>query len=188
LKLGNGEFHRSTSPGVYHELVPLPVRSFVPSPAQRWWALAGLALSLALGCGDAHWHTLRWPSSDPGAPPQPASEAIEPGLGLSATQIDYEPEAVIVALVLANRGPERVRIERVAILLAWDELEYPADADPHAPAWIELEPGARASIKLRYHLGHPLTGSGARLLLRSVTMGERALVELPELALPGKPV
>jgi hypothetical protein len=170
---------------MYHELVPLPVRRMVPSLARWCLALAGLGLCLTLGCGDAHWHTLRWPSNEPGAPPQPRSETAELGLGLSATQIDYEPEAVVIALVVDNRGTEPLRIERAAMLLAWDELEYPADADPSAPAWIELEPGASAATKLRYHLGQPLTGSGARLLLRSISAGERALVELPELALPG---
>ena len=171
--------------------MPRVVRGRAPRRGRlltRGFALAlPITIIAAIGCGDAHWQTLRWPSERTDAPPQPQLAAGELGLELSATRIDYEPEAVVVTLTLHNAGTERLRIERESILLAWDELEYPLDARERGPAWFELDPGADAETTLRYHLGHPLTGSGARLVLRSVVRGERAIVELPELPLPASP-
>lgn len=164
---------------MYHELVPAPPQRICSRLALVW-------LSLALGCADAHWASVRWPSEQPGAPRQPVLEAADLGLAVRATAIDYEPEAIVVGLSLENYGGAQLRIERRGIMLAWDELEYSVEAAE--PEWIELEPQASAQVQLRYRLGRPLTGPGSRVLLRSVTRDGVAVVELPALELPAMPI
>lgn len=164
---------------MYHELVPV---------LSRQWCSHLLAASLcfALACADDLWGTVSWPSDQPGTPRQPVLDAAELGLAVRATALTYEPEAVSVALVLENRGASQLRVEPSAITLAWDQLEY-AVAGAVEPAWIELAPAARAKLRLRYHLGRPLTGPGSTLILRSVTCDGVAVVELPQLELPAMP-
>ncbi|MFO7565179.1 MAG: hypothetical protein R6X02_21220 [Enhygromyxa sp.] len=128
---------------------------------------------------------MRWPSERPGAARQPVLDAAALGLAVQATGIDYEPEGVAVTLVLENVGEALLGIERRAIMLAWDELEYAAE--PGEPESIELEPGGSVELRLRYHLGRPLTGPGSRVVLRSLTRDRVAVVELPELGLPAMP-
>lgn len=139
-----------------------------------------------LACGEAHWANIRWPNERPGTPRQPVLEAAQLGLAVRATSIDYEPEAITVALTLENIGGSLLQIERAAITLAWDELEYAVERDD-TPAWIELAPERSAKVQLRYHLGRPLTGPGSRLILRSLTCDGVAVVELPQLELPAMP-
>jgi hypothetical protein len=117
-------------------------------------------------------------------------EAIEIGLALRATKIDYEPDGIVVSLTVENSGAGVLRIERAAILLAWDELEYPVE--PPEPGsseseWIELEPGASVELRLRVHLGRPLSGPGSQLIFRSLSHADVAVVELPKLELPARP-
>jgi hypothetical protein len=165
------------SVAVYHALVPR--------------RLALVSLCLALGCVDAHFASLRWPTKRSGAPRQPVLEATELGLAMRATAIDYEPEAIMVTLDLDNDGASLLRIERRAITFAWDELEYavePPGPDAREPEWIELGPQATAKLQLRYHLGRPLTGPGSRVILRSLTRDGAPVVELPQLELPAMPV
>lgn len=172
---------------MYHELVPVPLRRWGSRLALVWLSLT----CAALGCGDAHWATVRWPSEQPGAPRQPVFDASELGLAVRATSIAYEPDGVVVSLTISNAGPARLSIERAAIMLAWDELEYPVDAaerDSPESAWIELDPAASVDLRLRYHLGRSLTGPGSRLIFRSLTFDGAAVVDLPELPLPAMPI
>ena len=157
-----------------------------PVPLSPRLALASLCLVLA--CAEAHWASLRWPSDRPGTPRQPVLEAADLGLAVRATAIDYEPEAIVVALELHNDGEALLQIERAAITLAWDELEYAIEDGGSEPAWIELGPEAIAATQLRYHLGRPLTGPGSRLILRSLTRDGASVVELPQLELPAMPM
>jgi hypothetical protein len=161
---------------VYHELVPLPWIS---------WRLAACSVCVALACSDAHWASVRWPNDRPGTPRQPVLDATALGLAVRATSIDYDPEGVALELMLENYGDALLRIERRAITLGWDELEYASESA--GPEWIELEPGASEELRLRYTLGRPLTGSGSRLILRSITRDGIAVVELPALRLPAMP-
>ncbi|PRP91288.1 hypothetical protein ENSA5_56370 [Enhygromyxa salina] len=144
-----------------------------------------------VGCGDAHWDAVRWPGQGLGRPPQPVSESTETGISLRANAIEWEPEAVVVELEIENRDPAPLTVERAAILLAWNELEYPVEPPerdgPVQPPVIEVEGNQSASVRLRYHLGRALTGPGARLLLRASSRGGRAIVELPQLELPAMP-
>jgi hypothetical protein len=160
---------------VYHELVPCRPR------------LVLAALCFVLACAEAHWATLRWPSDRPGTPRQPVLQAAELDLAVQATAIAYEPEAITVALTLENGGASLLQIERAAITLAWDELEYAVEPRASEPAWIELAPEQAAKLQLRYHLGRPLTGPGSRLILRSLTRDGVAVLELPQLELPAMP-
>ncbi|HLT37167.1 MAG TPA: hypothetical protein VK034_12815 [Enhygromyxa sp.] len=162
---------------MYHEPV------LIPPPR----TCLGLILVWLCSCADAHWASLSWPDERPGAPRQPTLEAIELGLAVRATAIDYEPDAVVVQLVLENTGAGLLRIERRAVTLAWNELEYSAEPDTPEPAWIELGPAADAELRLRYHLGRPLSGPGSKLILRSLTHDDAAIVELPQLELPAMP-
>lgn len=117
-------------------------------------------------------------------------DAAELGLAVRATAIEYEPEGIVVALVVENSGASLLQIERAAITLAWDQLEYAVEAPEQyapEPAWIELGPERSAELRLRYYLGRPLTGSGSRLILRSLTRDGMAVVELPALGLPAMP-
>jgi hypothetical protein len=176
LKLGDRELHRWASVAVYHALVPR--------------RLALVSLCLAVGCVDAHFASLRWPPERSGAPRQPVLAATELGLAMRATAIDYEPEAIVVAIELENDGASVLRIERRAITFAWDELEYAVEApgpDAREPEWIDLAPQATAALRLRYHLGRPLTGPGSRVILRSLTRDGVSVVELPQLELPAMP-
>jgi len=171
---------------VYHELVPVPL---------RWVCSRVILVSLCLAwaaaaCGDAHWATVRWPNQRTDAPAQPVFEAHALGLRLAATAIAYEPEAIVVSLRLTNHGRASLAIERAAIMLALDELEYaPIQADPNdlAPAWLILEPSVDAELRLRYDLGRPLVSSESRLIVRSLTCDDVAVIELPELPLPAMP-
>lgn len=172
---------------MYHELVPVPLR----------WVCSRLTLvSLGLawaasGCGDPHWAKLRWPDPRPDAPAQPLLVAQALGLRLAASAIDYEPEAIVVTLQLSNLGPAPLAIERAAIMLALDELEYaslpPGTEAAPSPAWLELPADSSAQLRLRYDLGRPLLSSEARLILRSLTCAGQAVVELPSLPLPAMP-
>jgi hypothetical protein len=149
-----------------------------------------VSLCVALGCADAHFASLHWPSERAGAPRQPVHEAVALGLTVQATAIDYEPEAIVVALDLQNEGASVLRIERRAITFAWDELEYavePPGPDAREPEWIELAPQSTAKLRLRYHLGRPLTGPGSRVILRSLTRDGASVVELPRVELPAMP-
>lgn len=164
---------------MYHELVPVPSR------------LALASLCLVLACAEAHWANIRWPSDRPGTPRQPVLDAAELGLAVRATAIAYEPEAITVELVLDNQGGSLLRIERAAITLAWDDLEYPVELPirpAEQPAWIELAPEASVELQLRYRLGRPLTGPGSRLIMRSLTRDGVAIIELPALELPAMPL
>lgn len=118
-------------------------------------------------------------------------DATELGLAVRATSITYEPDGIVVSLGIDNTGPASLSIERAGIMLAWDELEYPAEAaegDSPEPEWIELEPGASVELRLRVHLGRSLTGPGSRLIFRSLTRDGVAVVELPELRIPAMPI
>jgi hypothetical protein len=161
---------------VYHELVA------VPRELGRRAAAFGLAWTIA-GCGDAHWATLRWPNTQPDAPAQPTAEARAIALALRATKIHYEPEAILVTLELENRGELELAIERAAIMLAWDGLEYANEAGE--PAWVELPAQSLAELELRYVLGRPLRTGGAQIVVRSVRRAGVTVVELPTLELPG---
>ncbi|KIG15723.1 hypothetical protein DB30_05293 [Enhygromyxa salina] len=153
--------------------------------------MAGCALLLPLasvGCGDAHWDAVRWPTQEPGAPAQPHSESAASGVSLRALAIEWEPDAVVVELEISNQAEAPLTLEPGAILLAWAELEYapepPGPDEPARPQSIEI-PAARAAVtKLRYQLSRPLNGPGARLVVRASSRGGVAIVDLPQLELP----
>ncbi len=163
---------------MYHDLVPVP--------AWRAWRLSLTLVGLVgLGCGDAHWASLRWPSAQDDAPRQPTLEDPALGLAVAATRVDYEPEGVVVWLTVSNLGDGALVIDRAGILLSWDELEYPVDADTSGS--VELAPGDGVELRLRYELGRTLSGAG-ELVFRSLTRDGVELVELPRLELPAMPV
>lgn len=153
--------------------------------------MMSLVLLSIAACGDAHWDSVRWPAQGPGIPTQPVSDSAQTSISLRANAIEWEPEAVVVELEIENRDAATLTVERAAILLAWNELEYPVEPPerdgPVQAAFIELEANASESVRLRYHLGRALTGPGARLILRSSSRGDRAIVELPQLELPAMP-
>lgn len=116
----------------------------------------------------------------------------EYGLVAKAAAIDYEPQAVVVHLTLSNRGAASLAIERAAIMLSLDELEYAVEPiDPRVaptPTWLTLAPSTDAELRLRYNLGRPLLSAESKLILRSLTRDGVAVIELPELALPAMPL
>ena len=151
-----------------------------------------LALSLA-ACGEPHWDTLRWPSERPGLPDQPVAEHAEAGVGLRVTQIDYEPEAVVVTLELRNLTTDAaLEIESRGILLAWEELELPLaetrEGREAPPETIELGPSEELELRLRYRPGRSLTDPKARLVLRAVTRDDEPILDPPILPIPPLPV
>jgi hypothetical protein len=163
---------------VYHDLVPR-----ICWPSRRCLLLSLVCVVLA--CADDHWASVRWPSDRPGTPRQPVLDATDLGLAVRATKIDYEPEGVAVTVLLENIGGAALKIERRAIMLAWDQLEYAVE--PGEPEWIELGPGDGVELRLRFYLGRPLTGPGSRVILRSLTRDGLAVIELPALELPAMP-
>jgi hypothetical protein len=150
-------------------------------------AASALALA-ALGCAAPHSGAVRWPAQGEGIPAQPVSASSVAGVTLRADAIEWEPQAVVVELVITNTGEGLLEVEREAITLAWDELEYavePPDRDgPRQPAKLAIESGEEAGYHLRYQLGRPLMGPGARLILRATSRAGEAIVDLPELELP----
>lgn len=148
--------------------------------------LAVASVALALGCGVPDWTEVRWPSARPGLPEQPRSREIAAGLALSVTRLDYGPLGVELDLTIENQGSEALRVELAAILLAVDGLEYaPRGTDPGATA---ISPGEVSAFTLDYRLGRTLGAPGAELVLRGLSRGGRAIVELPRLTLPARPV
>lgn len=149
-----------------------------------------LLLALA-GCVDARWDAVRWPAQGPGAPPQPVSEAAHTGVSLRARAIEWEPEGVVVELEIRNTGEGALEVDREAIFVAYNELEFPVQsprrADQPEPARLVVGAGETVRTRLRFHLGRALTGPGARLILRSSRREGVAIIELLQLELPAMP-
>jgi hypothetical protein len=155
------------------------------------FARAAALLGVLGGCVDPYSDAVRWPAQGDGIPEQPVSESLATGVTLRVLAMEWAPDAVFLELELGNHGEGTLIVERAAIMFAWDGLEYaprPPDreAEPQ-PAQLELGPGQQGVWQLRYQLGRALTGPGARLLVRGATREGAAIVELPQLELPGMP-
>ncbi|WP_106094166.1 hypothetical protein [Enhygromyxa salina] len=153
-------------------------------------AVGALSLPLAAGgCGDPHYSAVRWPAHGDGVPAQPYSESAATGISLRAIAIEWEPDAVSIELEISNWAEAPLELEPGAILLAWAELEYapepPGPYEPARPEIIEVPGGESALTELRYHLSRPLEREGARLIVRASSRGGVAIVDLPQLEIPG---
>lgn len=155
--------------------------------AVRATSVRGLALALVLllaSCTEPTWARQSWPSSKVGQLAQPVAFADELGLELSARTITWEPDAITIELALVHRGACELSIAPDALLLEYDGLEYASAlaADPFV-----LAPGDEATLALRYELGRPLRGPGARLRVRGLACDARTIDEPPELGIPPMP-
>lgn len=157
----------------------------------RALAVGWTALQLA-GCAEPQWARQTWPSEVPGQLVQPEAHAAPLGLRLSARAITWEPQAIVVELVVLATADER-ELERELILeprhvfLAYDGLEYAPELADSSPASLELVRGEEQTLELRYTLGRAMTGPGAQLRVRGLRSGGEAIDELPELELPAMP-
>lgn len=152
----------------------------------RALAVGWTALQLA-GCAEPQWARHTWPSEVPGQLAQPEAHAA-PGLRLSARAITWEPQAIVVELVVLATADERELIlEPRHVFLAYDGLEYAPELADSSPASLELVRGEEQTLELRYTLGRAMTGPGAQLRVRGLRSGGEAIDELPELELPAMP-
>jgi hypothetical protein len=149
-------------------------------------ALAGTVLQLA-GCAEPQWARQTWPSPSRGQLAQPEARAAQLSLQLSARAITWEPEAIVVELVLVHEHERALILEPRHVFLAYDGLEYAPELAESIPTSIELAHGEEQTLELRYTLGRALTGLGARLLVRGLRSGEESIDELPELDVPAMP-
>jgi hypothetical protein len=152
----------------------------------RALALAGTALQFA-GCAEPQWARQTWPSEAPGQLAQPEARAAQLSLQLSARAITWEPEAIVVELVVVHESERALILEPRHVFLAYDGLEYAPQLGEAIAASIELARGEAQVIELRYVLGRAMTGPGARLCLRGLRSGEESIDELPELDVPAMP-
>jgi hypothetical protein len=119
------------------------------------------------------------------AQPQAHAEALS--LRLSARAITWEPEGLVVELVLLHEGEQPLTVDPALVFLAYDGLEYAPVVDEETDA-VVLARGDERAIELEYSLGRALTGPGAALRLRGVRGPEEPVVELIELPIPAMPV
>jgi hypothetical protein len=155
---------------------------------QRVRALA-LAWTTALlgGCAQAQWARQTWPSDTPGQLAQPQAH-IEPlHLGLSARTITWEPEGLVVELVLAAEGDQELVVDPTLVFLGYDGLEYAPVIGEAGGSAIALRRGEEQVLELHYSLGRALTGPGAALRLRGVRSAGEPVVEMVELPIPAMP-
>ena len=131
---------------------------------------------------------------------QPVERGFEPGesvgtndaLRAEVAWMRYEEELVTVRTELRNRGARPIAVDRAAIVLAFDGLEYPPDPEQSDVSELVLEGKTTAIIELTYRLSRPMRDRGA-LWLRGVRQhdGERwfdpARLELPPAPTPPSP-
>lgn len=164
----------------------------VPRPRHAAALAALLAGLSALACVDAHWDAVRWPAQGQGSPAQPVAESPEAGVGLRATALEWQPQAILVELEISNLGAGQLLVPLPSAMLAYGELEYaprlePLEPGAQTPAQLVLEPEQAQLVRLHYELGRPLTGPGAHIKLRQLSREGAALVDLPSLPLPPLP-
>ncbi|MFV8751709.1 hypothetical protein ACNOYE_14285 [Nannocystaceae bacterium ST9] len=148
------------------------------------WAWTALLLA---ACAEPRWARQTWPSAAVGqlAQPRASVEALE--LELSARAITWEPDAIVVELVSTHAGARALTIDPSAVFLEYDGLEYaPARVEPSGVVVLAGETDEQV-IELRYELGRPLTGAGARLRLRGMLDEREPVVDVPELPVPAMP-
>lgn len=173
---------------MYHEAVPKGLHTGARAVSRLFAALLPLLSSGSLaGCADRVAHAVSWPSQQPEAPAQPRARHPAAGVELELEAMSWGPETVAVELRVHNQGSSALTLERRAILLAWDGLEYP-QVEAGEPGRVELAAGEARTLKLVYRLGRPLTDTGAALVLRGLEREGAAIVELPRLSLPAMPV
>ncbi len=139
-----------------------------------------LLLVLASGCSNAL---------------QPVERGFEPGesvgtndaLRAEVAWVRYEEELVTVRTELRNRGAGPIAVERGAMVLAFDGLEYPPDPERSELGALVLEGKATSTIELTYRLARPMHDRGA-LWLRGVhEHGGERWFDPVRLALPPAP-
>lgn len=151
----------------------------------RALAVAWTALLLA-GCAEPQWARQTWPSDTPSQLPQPEAHAEALSLQLSARAITWEPEALVVELVLVHEGEHELVVDPAEVFLAYDGLEYAAKIGDDVGE-LAMDRGDEQVIELRYSLGRALTGAGAVLRLRGVRCAGELVVDVPELPVPAMP-
>lgn len=95
------------------------------------------------------------------------------GVRLELLHAVYDDHGVSLTLGLKNGGPSPITIERVGILLAHDDLEFPIASDP-PPTIAEstsVPPAGQVQLAARFTFGHRLEVP-ARLHVRIVRRGQ----------------
>ena len=116
----------------------------------------------------------------------PGSHAVTAdGVRVELTTAKYDDTGVDVRLLIKNRGSEPVLVRRQGIVLAHEDLEFPAtgiDETP-LPDTTEVRPKDEQTIQAHFELGARLTAD-AKLRLRGVQRGQTWLEPI-ELTIPG---
>jgi hypothetical protein len=151
------------------------------------WTASVWTASLLGGCAEPQWARQTWPSDTPSQLDQPEAYAEPLSLRLSARAITWEPEAIVVELVLVNEGERELVVDPAAVFLGYDGLEYAAVIGGEGSEVIAMARGDEQVIELRYSIGRALTRAGAVLRLRGLRSAGEWVVEVPELPVPAMP-
>lgn len=159
-------------------MVPRVYHTRVRTTLLRGLVGVGLTTGLLLmGCGRAL--TVQTRTYEPG---QVAAQ--RDALSVELVSATYDERELTVTIAFENAGATAASVQRHGLLLSYEQLEFPA-RQTTAARTVELEPGARQQVTLRFDMGTALLDD-AELKVRGARRGQQWL-DVLSLTIPKAP-